>query len=125
METRMVRLIDLQPTHIPRSKSINFLKNLSREELEKLGLPQIWETPEGLLISDGNNRCLRYASLGLHEIEVDYCREDGPYGFLIRMDELKDMAKHLRERLIFSPYDLCRTRDGLVFEQPMIDVYSD
>ena len=117
LDIRKVRLCDLQPTHIPRTIPLMFMNSLSEEELRGLGMPQVWFTElDGLLISDGNNKCMVYARRGIKEIEVEYCNEDSPFGFLIDYTGIRDMARKLRARGIFTPYDLYRTRDGIIFE---------
>lgn len=125
MEIKKVKLRELQPTHIPRTSSFSFMDKKSLEELKALGLPQVWETRDSmLLISDGNNRCRTYAKRGLDEVEVQFYRENSEFGFLLAFDEIKEQARTLRSRGIFSPYDLWRARDGIVIPEPVIDVYS-
>lgn len=105
MPIKNINISDLQPTDGIRVSSFSFLSELTTEEIEKLGLPQVWKTPEGLLVSDGNNRLSVLASRGQEVIKINYKGKVPEY-----LQEFKrgitNQARTMKSKGIFSFYDL-------------------
>jgi hypothetical protein len=83
---------------------------LPHHELRAIGLPEVWKTPEGLLISDGNQRTAAMAKRGREKIHVDL-KQFNPelqMFFAEQYEEILARAKKLRENGIYNPYDLLR-----------------
>ena len=108
MSTQLVLLSRLRPTDIINPATVSFLEKLSTEQIKSLvGVPQVWETDEGLLISDRNNRAAVLAKRGLTAIEVDYNHQrDLSEHFTDLLSEVIAKAKNLTNRGIYTPYDL-------------------
>ena len=104
---RTVKIIDLQPTDQLRTGTLSFLETLSLNEIHELGAPQAWETQEGLLISDGNNRVAVLARKGQETVDVDYNNiHEISNEHTYFKNEITQRAKELRERGIYSFDDL-------------------
>lgn len=107
MPARLINLEDLQPTDTLRESSQSYLQTLTYEEIEKRhGLPQVWKTDIGLLISDGNQRAADAYKKGLKEIRVDFQTDDIPDYFLDYLNLVISEAELLRKQGIHSPKDL-------------------
>lgn len=100
-------LKELQPTDTLRESCVEYMQGLSLLELESIGMPQVWETPIGLLISDGNQRSAVKTRKGQLFTAVDFVRVNQQklvYG--VDIEGLMKVAEELRKRGIYSPYDL-------------------
>ena len=107
MPAKIVKIADLQPTDTLRQPTVSFLETLDPKGMRALGLPQVWETPKGLLISDGNQRAAVLAKKGHEHIEVDYNHADNaPAYFLSCLEIVKARAGAMQRQGIHSPYDL-------------------
>ncbi len=109
MPARLIEIAELQPTDTLRVEVINYYSALSNDEIKaKHGVPQVWQTNRGMLISDGNNRTGIYAKRGAKLIEVDF--QDGINNILDcfseYLEEIVSRAEDLRKQGIFSPHDL-------------------
>ncbi len=107
MPVRTVLVANLQPIDTLRTQVLSHLESLNTEEIEKIGLPQVWETPMGLIISDGHNRTALLAQRGCKKIRVEYNKTDElseEYCFFF--DIITRAAKQLQSRGIYSVYDL-------------------
>jgi len=109
-ELREINILDLQPTDTLRAETMSFLESLSEEEICRLEAPQVWETSEGLLISDGNNRAALFARKNCLRIKVDYCTSEDIVDFRKYYEEevefVLERAKQLKKQGICTLYDL-------------------
>lgn len=109
MPARLIKISELQPTDLLRESSQLYLQTLSVNQIERMhGIPQVWETPEGLLISDGNQRTANYAKRKINQIKVDYQKTDIPDYFLDCLNLIISRAELLKRQGIYSPQDLWR-----------------
>lgn len=108
MPARVVSISDLQPTDTLREESVSYLAALSLEEIEaRHGIPQVWETSSGLLVSDGNQRLATTAKRGKMQVLVDYCRPGKiPAGESEFIDLIIERAEQLRKKGVYTPLDL-------------------
>ena len=107
MPAKQVRIEDLQPTDTLRQETVSFLETLTPEQIKGLGMPQVWETSSGLLISDGNHRAAVLAQQGANSIEVDYNPAKNIPEYLQEfLTEIIKRAKNLTSKSIYSVYDL-------------------
>lgn len=110
MPARLIRLEELQPTDALREPSLFYLESLSNKQLIDLGLPEVWQTPSSLLISDGNHRAAIQAKRGIKEIKVDY-KKLSPSLFASFESEFESMierAQNMRKQGVYNPYDFWR-----------------
>jgi hypothetical protein len=110
MEIKRVPISELQPSDTPRDSTICYYNSLG-DGLNKLErLPQVWETDEGLLISDGNNYVVFQAYKGVDEIEVEYQSRSSldqfSHIFADGVDRLLEDVQILKGLGVTSPYDL-------------------
>ena len=104
MSLTKVKIEELQPSDVPRKKTLKYYSSLSFEELFNLSTkPQVWVTDLGLIVSDGNNYIFESARRGLREIEVEINKEMKEYGF--PTNETIIDATALREIGVKSCYD--------------------
>ncbi len=104
MSEREIDLTELQPTDNLRTETLCFLENLTDDEIIALGLPQVWNTKLGLLISDGNNRAAVLSKRNYKKIKVDYNEQtEEP---IFALDLIIKRAKNMTYQGISSVYDL-------------------
>ena len=113
METRTVKISDLQPTDTLKDSTMRYYSSLTQEEFIRLQKPQVWSTDQGLIISDGNNYTVFCASRGQEKIEVQYGGH--PENFLFLLDKDLENARILKELGVNSPYDLLNLIDWSKF----------
>ena len=72
---KKIEIDRLLPGDYTRAESLEYLTNLSTEELQnsdKLGKFQVFQTSEGEVLFDGNNRARTLLDRGLTALDVDY-----------------------------------------------------
>ena len=108
MPARLIEIAELQPTDTLRQEAVSYLSELSLIEIEsRHGMPQVWETEKGLLISDGNQRIATMAKRGEIHAKVDYCNLGKvPAAESYFLDTITKRAEQLRNQGIYSPGDL-------------------
>ncbi len=109
MPARLIEIAELQPTDTLRPEAVAYFMSLSHEEIrERHGIPQVWETERGIIISDGNNRTGVYARKGIKRLEVDFQKgiKDIPDYFLDYLNGIISQAEVLKMQGIYTPYDL-------------------
>ncbi|MHA1866257.1 MAG: hypothetical protein ACTSWZ_07110 [Candidatus Heimdallarchaeaceae archaeon] len=114
MPATLIDLANLQPTNHLDPQVTIFFRELTEQEIddleqeEGLGLPQVWETEAGLIISDGNHRTAIRASRGRTKVLVDY---QGKVPEYLASEEIEILrrAKKMRVLGVYSPYDLLKT----------------
>tara|TARA_Y100000310_G_scaffold300403_1_gene336057 strand:- start:1430 stop:1762 length:333 start_codon:yes stop_codon:yes gene_type:complete len=107
MPAKKVRISDLQPTDTLRTETVSFLETLTPETIVSMGLPQVWDTSEGLLISDGNHRAAVLASKGHKTMDVDYVNEQEVKLYCSSdLSLVLRRARELMKKGIYSPSDL-------------------
>jgi len=108
MPAKVIHIRDLQPSDTLRPDATSFLESLSEEELQRLGLPQVWNIDGKLIISDGNQRTAIAAKKGKTIIQVDYQGKVPEY-----MNNFKEIVLNnvrlLQESGVNNPYDLWQT----------------
>src|SRR3989344_7555354 len=77
MTIRRFAVERLQPTTALNLTTIIYLSSLSNSKLREKGRPQVLDTDEGLIISDGNNRSADWARRGERFISVEYINAKG------------------------------------------------
>jgi hypothetical protein len=100
------KILDLQPTHIPKRSTLAYYGSLSQEQLQKMPKPQVWASDLGPIISDGNNYIFYHLRTGSQEIEADYVEIPLQYSYLLESAILD--AEIFRSYGIRSPKDLCK-----------------
>ena len=102
----------LQLTDILRRGTIQFLQNLTNEQInafsETKDKPQVWRLYGINYLSEGNNRAAILASRSQEKLEVEYHDENDPYSFLA--EPLIEKAEVLRTQGIFTPHDLWKLK---------------
>jgi len=106
MPARIINIGDLQPTDTLRIGTISYLETLTPQEIIGLGMPQVWDTPYGLLISDGNHRVAALAQKGVKTLEADYIKISVDDIEINGLQEVIARAEQLRALGITNPYDL-------------------
>lgn len=111
--TRIFKISDLQPTHIPKRSTLAYYGSLSPDQLQKMPKPQVWASDLGPIISDGNNYVFYHYRNGNEEIEVEYVEVPSEYKFLLDSAVLD--AEIFRYHGIVTPKDLSKFMFRLPF----------
>ena len=102
---RKIYIYDLQPSDLPRRRSLDYFEEAEEREINRDGLPQVWDTPKGVIISDGNNRVYWKSLQGKSYVLVDFQRLDPRMSFIL--EDVLEGAEVMRQRGIHSVADIC------------------
>ncbi|MAG01880.1 hypothetical protein CMI42_00945 [Candidatus Pacearchaeota archaeon] len=107
---KKIEIDRLLPGDYTRAESLEYLTNLSTEELQnsdKLGKFQVFQTSEGEVLFDGNNRARTLLDRGLTALDVDYIAiADIPAYLYEEVEKVLKRVFEMRDRGINKIEDL-------------------
>lgn len=104
-----MNLAELHPGDFLRQESLGHLETLSSEQILALGTLQVWQTPLGNVVSDGNNRIAALHKKGLKSAPLDYVpAHELPEYLNPFMEEMLARVRKMRNQGIYFVKDLFR-----------------
>lgn len=102
-----LKIADLQPTDLPREKTMQYYSSLDFVTMQLKHFPQVWDLGDGkFYISDGNNSAVYQARMGKDEVFVDLHSSDKCPFFSYFFDELIENTQLLAEYGVNNVSDL-------------------